>query len=85
MGRLVFENILDGKYRGQLFPVNLKHSQIQGHAAFSAITQINQRIDLAIITTPAQTLPEIVEQCGEKGIKGVLIISAGLAKPVRMA
>ena len=80
VGRLVFENILEGKYRGQLFPVNLKHSLVQGHVAYSTINQINQSIDLAIITTPAHTVPEIVEQCGEKGVKGVLVISAGFSE-----
>lgn len=80
VGRLVFENIFGGKYRGQLFPVNLNHSQVQGHIAYSSINQINQSIDLAIITTPASTVPAIVEQCGKKGVKGVLIISAGFSE-----
>ena len=62
VGRLVFENILRGKYCGQLFPVNLKHSQVQGHVAYSSINQINQSIDLAAITTPAHIVPEIVTQ-----------------------
>lgn len=80
VGRLVFENILNGKYRGQFFPVNLKHAQVQGHVAYSSILQIDQSIDLAIITTPAHTVPKIVEQCGKKGVKGVLVISAGFSE-----
>lgn len=72
VGRLVFENILNGKFRGQLYPVNLKHSLVQGHRAYSTVLQINQNIDLVIITTPAHTVPEIIKQCGEKGVKGVL-------------
>ncbi len=80
VGRLVFENILKGKYQGHLFPVNLKHSQVQGHVAYSTINEITQRIDLAIITTPASTVSEIITQCGKKGVKGVLIISAGFSE-----
>lgn len=80
VGRLVFENILNGKYSGQIFPVNVNHSQVQGHLAYSTINQIKQNIDLAIITTPAQTVPDIIKQCGEKGVKGVLIISAGFSE-----
>lgn len=80
VGRLVFENILNGKYAGQFFPINLKHSLIQGHTAYSSINEINQTIDLAIITTPAHTVPEIITQCGEKGVKGILIISVGFSE-----
>jgi len=80
VGRLVFENILNGKYAGQFFPVNLNHSLVQGHVAYSSINEINQTIDLAIITTPAHTVPEIIAQCGEKGVKGILIISAGFSE-----
>jgi acetyltransferase len=80
VGRLVFENILKGKYAGQFFPVNLKHSLVQGHIAYSSINKINQTIDLAIITTPAHTVPKIITQCGEKGVKGILVISAGFSE-----
>lgn len=80
VGRLVFENILNGKYAGQFYPVNLKHTQVQGHLAYSSINKINQSIDLAIITTPALTVPEIITQCGEKGVRAVIIISAGFSE-----
>jgi len=80
VGRLVVENILNGKYAGQFFPVNVKHGTVQGHVAYSSVSDINQPIDLAIITTPAETVPEIITQCGEKGIKAALIISAGFSE-----
>lgn len=80
VGRLVFENILQAKYKGKFFPVNLNHSLVQGHVAYPAINVINQTIDLAIITTPAHTVPELITQCGKKGVKGILIISAGFSE-----
>jgi acetyltransferase len=80
VGRLVFENIVNGKYQGKLFPVNLKHSQIRGQKAYSSIDKIGQNIDLAIITTPAQTVLKIIMQCGKKGVKAALIISAGFSE-----
>lgn len=80
VGRLVFENILKGKYSGHLFPVNLKHRHVLGQVAYGAINEISPNIDLAIITTPAPTIPEIITQCGEKGVKAVLIISAGFSE-----
>lgn len=80
IGRLLFDNIKKGKYSGKLFAVNVNHSIVRGQTAFSSITEINQPIDLAIITTPAQTVLKIIQQCGEKGVKAVLIISAGFSE-----
>lgn len=80
VGKLLFANILNGKFAGQFFPVNLKHSQVQGHTAYSSLKEIKQNIDFVIITTPAQAVPEILIQCGEKKVKFVLIISAGFSE-----
>ena len=80
VGKLVFENILNGKYIGQVFPVNLRHSAIQGHRAYSSIAEMTQPIDVAIITTPAETVPDIIRQCGQKSVGMVIIISAGFSE-----
>lgn len=80
VGRLVFENILKGRYAGKLFPINIKHSIILKQKAYASIIEITHPIDLAIITTPAQTVLEIIEQCGLKGVQSILIISAGFSE-----
>jgi acetyltransferase len=80
VGQLVFENILKGNYRGQLFAVNKKHAEIQGIKAYSFINQIDADIVLAVITTPAETVLDLLTQCGEKKVKAVLIISAGFSE-----
>ncbi len=65
------------EFPGRIFPVNMKKPEILGIKAFRSVSEIPGKVDLAIICTPARTVPSIVEECGEAGIKGLVIISAG--------
>jgi len=76
-GYRVFRNLIGSGYEGVVYPVNPKHDSIQGVQAYPSVTDLPKVVDLAIISTPAQTVLDVVEQCGKKGIKGILIISAG--------
>ena len=76
-GYRVFRNLIGSGYEGVVYPVNPKHDSTQGVQAYPSVTDLPKVVDLAIISTPAQTVLDIVEQCGKKGIKGILIISAG--------
>ena len=76
-GYRVFRNLIGSGYEGVVYPVNPKHESIQGVQAYPSVTDLPKVVDLAIISTPAQTVPDVLEQCGKKGIKGILIISAG--------
>jgi acetyltransferase len=80
VGGIVFKNMLDGGYQGKLYPINPKHTKVQGHQSYSQIHEINATIDLAVITTPAQTVPKILEACGENNVKAAVIISAGFGE-----
>jgi acetyltransferase len=64
-------------FRGVLYPVNPKRRTVFGINAFPTIATIGHEIDLAVIATPAGSVPEIVRECSEAGIKGAIIISAG--------
>jgi acetyltransferase len=77
VGQIVFKNMLESGYRGQLFAINPKHQKVQGQPAFATLKDTGQHIDLAVITTPAKTVPDIMEECGEQGVKTAVIISAG--------
>ena len=77
VGEVVLRNILAAGYEGKVFAINPKHDQIQGQKGYKHLSEINQAIDLAVVATPAKTLPAIVEACGEHGIKMMLILSAG--------
>jgi len=77
VGNVLFKNILESGYKGMLYPINPKHETIQGVRAYKSIEEIGARVELAVIATRPQTVPEIVEQCGRSGIKNVVIITAG--------
>lgn len=75
MGYAVMHNLLH--FPGQLYPVNNKRSEIQGLKAYPNITAIPAPVDLAVITVPAMHVPRVVEECGQKKVPMVVIITAG--------
>lgn len=77
VGGVVFKNLLNSGFEGQVFPINPKHETVQGETAYPSLDAIGESIDLAVVATPAATIPAIVEACGENGIKMMLILSAG--------
>jgi acyl-CoA synthetase (NDP forming)/GNAT superfamily N-acetyltransferase len=78
-GNMLFKNILKAGYSGQLYPVNPKYETVQGVLAYKSIEEVEERIDLAVIATCSQKVPEIVEQCGRRGVKNVLVTTGGVA------
>jgi acetyltransferase len=77
VGYALMKNFKELGFEGKVYPVNIKKSEILGMKAYPSVEQIPEPIDLAVIATPARTVPDIVEQCGKSGIKGLIIISAG--------
>jgi acetyltransferase len=75
VGRALLENLLP--FKGSVFPVNPKRSTLLGRKTFPTIKDIGERIDLAVIATPAATVPDVVAECAAAEIKGAVIISAG--------
>jgi acetyltransferase len=76
LGGLIFRNLF-GIYQGLVFPVNPFRQTVQGITAYPSIGKVPSKIDLAIIATPAHTVPQIIEECGKAGVPGVIIVSAG--------
>ncbi|MCO6429718.1 MAG: CoA-binding protein, partial [Deltaproteobacteria bacterium] len=79
IGGAILSNLVAG-YAGALYVVNPEVSEVRGIKCYPSISAIGELIDLAVIATPAHTVPTIVEECGRAGIKGVVIISAGFAE-----
>ena len=75
VGRALAENV--GSFKGRAFFVNPTHSRILGQKSFTKISDVPHEIDLAVIATPAATVPGIVDECSAAGVKGAVIISAG--------
>jgi len=77
IGAKILRNLTSSGYQGQIFPVNPSRQTVQGITAYPSVTTIPSQVDLAVIATPATTVPKIVEECGEAGVSGIVIISAG--------
>ncbi len=73
----LLKNLLAGGFAGPVYPVHLRDANVQGLTAFRSLLDLPQPTDLALICTPAETVPGIVQQAGEAGIGGLAIISAG--------
>jgi acetyltransferase len=80
VGSVLIENMLVAGYRGQLYAVNPKHREVRGVPCFPAIGDVPERVDLAVIATPASTVPGIIEQCGAAGVRAAVVISAGFSE-----
>ncbi|MBE0639046.1 MAG: GNAT family N-acetyltransferase [Bacteroidales bacterium] len=77
VGGLTLRNLVGGGFRGVVYPVNPKYEAVLGIPCFPSVKSLPKTPDLAVITTNAAAVPQIVEECGEAGIKGLIIMSAG--------
>ncbi len=77
VGRAVMDNLLSAGFAGTVYPVNDGRKSVMGRAALSKLERIKSPVDLAIITTPMHTVPDIVASCAHIGIAGAVIIAAG--------
>ncbi len=80
VGQIVFQNMLESGFKGALYPINAKNPEVQGHKAYSAISKIEGPVELVVIATPPQTVPDIIEECGKHGVKAAVIITAGFSE-----
>ncbi|HSG77565.1 MAG TPA: bifunctional acetate--CoA ligase family protein/GNAT family N-acetyltransferase [Burkholderiales bacterium] len=80
VGAVLTRNLLEARYQGTLFAVNPKHRSVHGVPCFGAIGKVPGRVDLAVIATPAATVPDIIEQCGKAGVRAAVVISAGFSE-----
>ncbi len=77
VGRTVFQNMGRGGFGGTVYPVNPKRSSVLCVKAYPNIKSVPEPVDLAVITTPAATVPGLIRECAEAGVPGAVIISAG--------
>ncbi len=77
VGRTVLWNLISTPFGGTVYPVNQKRQSVLGIKAYPGIRDVPARIDLAVITTPAQSIPGVIRDCGAAGVRGAIVISAG--------
>lgn len=77
VGHAIFRNILAGGFQGAAHPVNPTARSISGVRAYRSILDVPDPVDLAIVITPAPTVPAVLDECGARGVRGVVVISGG--------
>ncbi len=80
VGSIVFMNLVAGGFPGPLVPVNPKHRKVGGKTCYRQIADVKEAVDLALIATPAKTVPGIVRQLGDAGIRHAIVLSAGFGE-----
>ncbi|OQX66305.1 MAG: hypothetical protein B5M55_00325 [Desulfococcus sp. 4484_242] len=79
-GQLITSNIIAAGYRGKVFPVNPGYKEMFGLPVFARIANIPESVDLAFVITPANTVPGVLEECGDKGVKAAVVITSGFGE-----
>jgi len=79
VGRTIMENLMRSEGRA-LFPVNPRHESVFGIACLPDIAAVPERVDLAVVATPASTVPEILLACAKAGVHGAIVVSAGFGE-----
>jgi len=77
VGGRVYDNLRTAGFTGPIYAINPKYSNVYQQPCYPSITAIGKPIDLAVIATPAASIPEIIHACGEHGVRAAIIISAG--------
>src|SRR5574344_2741540 len=77
IGSDIMKRLQEYKFQGKIFPVNPKGGVIEGLQAYTSVLEVPEEIDLAIIVVNAKFVLSTIDQCHEKGIKGLCIITAG--------
>lgn len=77
VGHVIFRNFIDGGYKGRIYAVNPNAETILNYRAYASVSDIQEKIELAIVAVPAEIVPKVLEECGKRKIQNVIIVSAG--------
>ncbi|MCD6229250.1 MAG: CoA-binding protein [Candidatus Diapherotrites archaeon] len=80
VGHIILRNFVDSKFKGKIYPVNLKAKVILRQKCVKSLFEVNEEVDMAVIAIPARFVPDALEQCGKKGTRFVIIVSGGFAE-----
>jgi acetyl coenzyme A synthetase (ADP forming)-like protein len=80
IGGQLFYNLLESNFKGQIFPVNPSHDFVQGIRAYKSVKDIEFPVEMALIVIPVEYALKVIEECGEKGVKGLVIITSGFSE-----
>jgi acetyl coenzyme A synthetase (ADP forming)-like protein len=80
IGNSVMKNLVNGGYAGEIYPINPKAGDILGLKAYPSITDVPGDVDVAVFAVPAKFVSGALEQCGQKGVAGAILIPSGFAE-----
>ena len=80
LGQFIFRNMRDNNYSGKVYLIGTKDGEIDGRRIYKRIEEVQEDVDLAVILTPAQSIPELLAACGKKGIGHAVIESGGFSE-----
>jgi acetyltransferase len=79
-GYQTIRTLLDEKYEGRIYPVNPREKSILGFKCYKKVSDIRGAVDVALVATPAESLPAVLEDCGKKGVKGAVVLAGGFGE-----
>ncbi|MBA3367702.1 MAG: GNAT family N-acetyltransferase [Geodermatophilaceae bacterium] len=80
IGHAVLANLLAGGFRGTVYPVNTQADTVQGLPAYPNVLDVPDDVDLAVLTVPAEAVPQVVVHCRARGVRGIVVMSGGFAE-----
>ena len=80
LGHEILKNLVEGGFPGALYPINPKSERILGLTCFKNVKDVPDNVDLTVLIIPARLVPQAIQDCGEKGVKGAVIISGGFSE-----
>ena len=83
IGYTVVHNLIKDGYQGKIFPINPSADEILGLKTYGNVLDVPEDVECAVITVPAKFVAQVVEDCGKKGIKGLIIITSGFGESGR--
>ncbi|MEM2585024.1 MAG: acetate--CoA ligase family protein [Thermoproteota archaeon] len=83
VGHRILRNLINSGFKGSIYPVNPNADMILGYKCYKSVSEIEEDVDLAVVSVPANAVLGVVEECGRKGVKGVVVISAGFSETGR--
>jgi len=80
IGHVIVKNFVDGGFAGKIYPINPNAEEILGLRAYRSVLHIKEKVDSAVIAVPAAAVAGVLEECGKKGVRGVVLITGGFSE-----
>jgi acyl-CoA synthetase (NDP forming)/RimJ/RimL family protein N-acetyltransferase len=78
VGREILQNIVGAGFAGEIYPVNPRATSLAGLRCLASAADLPEHVDVAVIAVPAAAVPEVAEQCGQRGVRSLVVITSGL-------